>query len=448
MKIKIKKAVESMFNKFNKGDIVAGRLPSRTHWFDIEMKEGEVISVNATQRTIAIKVLKHRNTDIIRRIGYDLPWDNYDLVRRGESGSPFSGSVSVGGFNGIASSSIDWDGVWEKVESHNSGIQTPVAVKPAKKEIDYDNLKSLKKLNDLNGLTNVKQTINEIVAHACTLKWREEAGLKNSAHSLHMIFKGNPGTGKTTVARIIGEIMRETGILKGDKSQPMPFIELIHTDIESPYVGKAEQNVKEKFQEAKGGVIFIDEAYSFVGHSHKQDIVTTIVKLMEDMRDEVLVIAAGYDKDMERFLDFNTGLRSRFTNVVHFEDYTMDELLYIADNMCKDQDYKMDESFISRLKEILEIENKMEHFGNARTVRNIVEKAIRAQGNRLFKASKSTTKPTPEQLMQLTKEDIIYDEKYAIQLTERKQGKEKVQEMVEIATSFSKSKMDKKTNID
>jgi stage V sporulation protein K len=394
------KDVSNMTHKFKVGDIVKGKYRSVDTWADVDMTKGQVTKVSDDGNLISVKILEHNGGDSwvspVGRICVNLPAINYDLVE----GSPF-----------IIVSDLKIGKSADLSKIIGGGSAPRKAEQP--KEIDYDNLESLKKLNDLTGLEGVKRTIKEMVANVRVSKIREKAGLKNTQHSLHMAFKGNPGTGKTTVARIAGEIMVEIGALKKSSDGSIPFVELIHADVESMWVGEADKNIKKKFDQAKGGVLFIDEAYSFVGtHQTKTDMVTTIVKLMEDMRDEVLVIAAGYDEDIEKFLSFNTGLRSRFTNTVHFEDYKMDELILISEYFCKDMDYTMSAGFSEKLKTVLEIEGKMKHFGNARTVRNIIEKAIRVQSNRVL----GIQEPTREQLMELVAEDIVYDETYARQL--------------------------------
>jgi stage V sporulation protein K len=320
-------------------------------------------------------------------------------------------------------------------------LGTRKEVKKEVKEFDLKKIKSLEELNNLNGLDNVKKEINEIMFDAKVAQMREKFKLKNTPKTLHMIFKGNPGTGKTTVARLVGEIMREAGFLKAGKDKDsVPFVEVTHSDFTSKYMGETERYVKQKFEEAKGGILFIDEAYSFVDKGENNQLrnaVALIVKLMEDMRDHVIVIAAGYDEDMEKFLDFNTGLRSRFANVLHFEDYSPEQLVGIAKGFCEERDYSMSTSFVKRLKHVVSIEIKKKHFGNARTVRNIIEKAIRAQSKRVSEVAE----PTRESLMELKDEDIYYDEEYALKLI-KEEGESNIKE--EKAKSFFEKLMKSK----
>jgi stage V sporulation protein K len=240
-------------------------------------------------------------------------------------------------------------------------------------------------LYSMPGMKAVKDQVEQMVSLNRIAKMRKDAGLKHQEQSLHMIFTGNPGTGKTTAARLIGQAFAEMGLLKA-KQDHIPFVEVHHVDVESSLVGEAEKNIAEKFEKARGGVLFIDEAYAFIGRAkHRSDEknMAVIVQKMEDLRDEVLVIAAGYPKEMEEFLDFNPGLRSRFSTVIHFPDYRIDELVEIARMMCAERDYSMSEGFASKLRARLEEERGMRGFGNARTVRNIIEQSIRRHAVRV-----------------------------------------------------------------
>lgn len=236
-------------------------------------------------------------------------------------------------------------------------------------------------------MKGIKDQVEQMIQLSKVNKKREEHGLKCKSQSLHMVFTGNPGTGKTTAARLIGEAFIAMGLLRCDMNQ-IPFIEMTHDDIESPHPGVAEKKVAEKFKEAQGGVLFMDEAYAFLGHSHHQSnekVMAVIIQKMEDFRDEVLVIAAGYPDEMEDFLNYNPGLRSRFSNIIHFPDYETADMVEIAQFICKEQDYAMTEGYERKLAERLEKERKLHGFGNARTIRNIIEQSIRKHSVRVSK---------------------------------------------------------------
>lgn len=270
---------------------------------------------------------------------------------------------------------------------------------------------ALQKLGSLPGMLNIKGQVEQIIQFNKISKLRSQHGLKALPQSNHMVFTGSPGTGKTTAARLIGEAFAAMGILKsaarknGDK---IPFIEIHHADVTSKYVGDAEKSIQKKFKEARGGVVFIDEAYAFGGGESSSDskssekVIAAIVQLMEDMRDEIMVIAAGYSREMDKFLDSNPGLRSRFNNTVHFPDYSVPDMVQIAQTMLTERDYRADNEYLGLLSNRLWQEKDKKGFGNARTVRNIIEQSIRLQSVRVAQL----TNPSRENLMVLTKTDL------------------------------------------
>jgi stage V sporulation protein K len=267
---------------------------------------------------------------------------------------------------------------------------------------------ALEKLGRLPGMFEVKKQVEQIIQFNRVSKLRERHGLRNDQQSMHLVFTGNPGTGKTTAARLIGEAFASMGLLKSDEKREghVPFVEIHQADITSKFVGDSEKNIVNKFKKARGGVIFIDEAYSFIGgdSKHKTDekIVATIVQLMEDLRDEVMVIAAGYAKEMDEFLDSNPGLRSRFSNTVDFPNYSVPDMMAIAQSMFGEREYVANKEYLSKLADRLHIEKDKKGFGNARTVRNIVEQSIRIQSVRLSRMSN----PSREDLLTVTVLDI------------------------------------------
>jgi stage V sporulation protein K len=280
---------------------------------------------------------------------------------------------------------------------------------------------ALRRLGSMPGMADVKAQVEQIIQFSRVSTMRKKQGLKSQPQTNHMVFTGNPGTGKTTAARLIGEAFARMGLLcRNPRSSDdgIPFIEIHHADVIHPHVGQAERTIKEKFKQARGGVIFIDEAYAFVdGESnHKQDdkVVAAVVQLMEDMRDEIMVIAAGYPEDMESFLNSNPGLRSRFPNRVHFPDYSVPDLIQVAKQMLDDQEFTAASDYTEALASVLWIEKAKPNFGNARTVRNHVERSIRKQAVRVSQI----TNPTRADLSTLQGCDLVHDAR-AVRETEK-----------------------------
>lgn len=267
---------------------------------------------------------------------------------------------------------------------------------------------ALNRLGEMPGMYSVKDQVEQMIQFSRIAKLRERHGLKTSRQSNHMIFTGNPGTGKTTAARLIGEAFAAMGLLKTNQSEP-PFIEVHHADVTHPHVGQAEITIKKKFEAARGGVLFIDEAYAFVAGESKymtgEKVIAAIVQLMEDLRDEVVVIVAGYPNEMDEFLDENPGLRSRFPTTIHFPDYSVVDLLQIAQLMLKDQEYQAAPDYLDALGSVLRIEKAKPDFGNARTLRNHVERSIRRQSVRVSQMPS----PSKQDLITLHGLDLVHD---------------------------------------
>lgn len=261
---------------------------------------------------------------------------------------------------------------------------------------------ALDKLAALPGMEHIKEQVEQIIALKKVSEQRMAAGLKTEPQSLHMAFLGNPGTGKTTAARLVGEAFILMGLLKSKHSVP-PFVEVHHSDIESMYVGESEKKMSQKFEQARGGVLFMDEVYAFGGpHHYHKTFLANLVSKIEDMRDEVLVIAAGYKEETQDFLDENPGLRSRFPTIIDFPNYEEQPLLDIADLMAKERDYVVTPSYRRQLLERLTKEKELPSFGNARTVRNILEQSVRLHAKRMM----GIENPNKQTLMELTMLDI------------------------------------------
>ncbi len=249
-------------------------------------------------------------------------------------------------------------------------------------EIDLESLMS--ELNALTGMESVKREINNLVNLLKICKIRQEKGLQLPPTTNHMVFLGNPGTGKTTVARILAKIYRGLGVLsKGH------LVEVDRSGLVASYMGQTGEKVMEVVEKAKGGILFIDEAYALSSNKQEgdfgQEAIDILNKAMEDYRDDLIVIAAGYHDEMQDFLDANPGLRSRFNRTIEFPNYTADELVEIMCNRAKKLDYRLSEDALSFVKakfaKVLAF--PPENFGNARSVRNYLDNVINNQANRL-----------------------------------------------------------------
>ena len=272
--------------------------------------------------------------------------------------------------------------------------------------IDMDSIHEiLSGVDNLIGLGNVKKEIHDMVNMMLINEMRRRKGLKNPVVSRHLVFTGNPGTGKTTIARAIGKIYKTLGILEKGH-----MIETDRSGMVAGYMGQTAEKVTDVVKQAMGGILFIDEAYSLVSENEGdfgQEAINTLLKLMEDNRDNLVVIVAGYDEEMDDFINSNPGLRSRFNRYIHFNDYTDDELLQIFKQYVAEQDYVLEEGIddviMNAIRGIHEAES--ENFGNARSMRNYFEKVISNQANRLIAVSASNFDDTDE-LMMIRKEDF------------------------------------------
>jgi len=282
-----------------------------------------------------------------------------------------------------------------------------------KKNPDRDNVGAddleivLAQLNDLVGMKNVKEDIQTQINLLKIKKMRQAKGLVNTPVTLHSVFCGPPGTGKTTVARLMGKIYKSLGLLKSGH-----LIETDRSGLVAGYIGHTAAKVNELVDSAIDGVLFIDEAYALksegANNDFGQEAIDTLLKRMEDCRGRLVVIVAGYTEEMSRFIDANPGLKSRFSKYFYFDDYQPEELLAIFEKICHKNEFILPpESKNILLKNFSEIYQKRDKsFGNGREVRNIFEKAIERQANRLVKLSSGVTK---EMMMTIMPEDIDRD---------------------------------------
>ncbi|MFC7372262.1 stage V sporulation protein K [Fictibacillus iocasae] len=267
-------------------------------------------------------------------------------------------------------------------------------------------IKIEKELNKLVGMDDFKYFVKEIYAWLYINKCRQEWGLKTEKQALHMMFKGNPGTGKTTVARLLGQLFHDMNVLtKGH------LIEAERADLVGEYIGHTAQKTRDLIKKASGGILFIDEAYS-LGRGGEKDFgkeaVDTLVKAMEDQQHSFILILAGYSQEMDRFLKLNPGLPSRFPLIMEFPDYSVNELMEIGMRMVEEREYVMTRECASKLKQHLQrvvLEQGKSSFSNGRYVRNLVEKGIRKQSVRLLKELRHDKKT----LMTLLSDDLVLD---------------------------------------
>ena len=236
------------------------------------------------------------------------------------------------------------------------------------------------------GLQSVKQEVSTLINSIKIRKIRQEKGLKVPDVSNHLVFCGNPGTGKTTVARLLSKIYRKLGILSQGH-----LIEVDRSDLVAGYVGQTAIKTREVIEKAKGGILFIDEAYSLASDSDNDfggEAVDILLKNMEDCRADLIVIAAGYTDEMEKFLSMNPGFRSRFNKFIDFADYSAEELYLIFVKMCNKYDYSLSNNALEYVKTFFSdtINSKPINFSNGRFVRNYFEKVIENQSNRIAMA--------------------------------------------------------------
>ena len=259
----------------------------------------------------------------------------------------------------------------------------------------------LAELDGYIGLQTVKEEVHNLINMASVYQLRRQHDLPTTDMSLHLVFTGNPGTGKTMMARMMARIYRSLDILSRGQ-----LVEVDRSGLVAGYVGQTVIKTQKVIEKAMGGVLFIDEAYALNGRSENdfgQEAIDTILKAMEDHRDDLVVIVAGYTDLMDRFIHSNPGLESRFNRFLLFDDYTTDEMVEIFRMQCKKGCYQLTEEAQPLIRDYIAEESADDSFGNARGVRNLFEHVLVAQNNRLATMEKITR----EDLMTITADDVL-----------------------------------------
>ena len=259
---------------------------------------------------------------------------------------------------------------------------------------------------ELVGLAPVKRRIREIAAFLVVSRARARLGLESAAPSLHMSFTGNPGTGKTTVALRMAQILHRLGYLRKGH-----LVSVTRDDLVGQYIGHTAPKTKEVLKRAMGGVLFIDEAYYLYRPENERDYgqeaIEILLQVMENQRDDLVVILAGYKDRMDTFFRSNPGMSSRIAHHIEFPDYTGEELLEIALRMAGQMNYRFDEAGVAALREYIELRARQPHFANARSMRNALDRARLRHANRVFDASLRTDVPLrAEDLSRLDEADV------------------------------------------
>ncbi|AIY73466.1 ATPase [Bacillus anthracis] len=267
---------------------------------------------------------------------------------------------------------------------------------------DYTFEELMEQLNRLIGMPQLKQDIQNIVNLIKIQQMRSSKGMKTVAMSRHLVFTGNPGTGKTTVARLLSQIYQKLGILNSGH-----LVEVDRAGLVAGYVGQTAIKTDEVIKKAIGGVLFIDEAYTLSNDDFGKEAIDTILKRMEDYREELIVIVAGYPDKMLSFIQSNPGLESRFNKYIQFDDYLPQELVQIFEMMCVEQNYCVDQKALDKVYTYAEKQftNRNDNFSNARLMRNVFEQTITNQANRLVVAPIENI--TEDELSLITVEDVL-----------------------------------------
>ena len=335
-----------------------------------------------------LDVIRTMTENNLNRMGTDF-WGNPYPTLKVDGGKPEAPKPAAPPESGGAGNSAASTG--------NDDTQAPPAETAPPEKIE--DLKT--ELDAYIGLAAIKREVSNLINMVQVYKLRRENDLPTTDLSLHMVFSGNPGTGKTTIARMMARIYHSLGILS--KGQ---LVEVDRSGLVAGYVGQTAIKTSKVIESALGGVLFIDEAYSLNGRAENDfglEAIDTILKAMEDHRDDLVVIVAGYDGLMDDFIHSNPGLESRFNRYLHFDDYSVDEMMQIFELQCKKGCYEMEEETRGLVRDFIQEENTNSiSFGNARGVRNLFEQILVNQSNRLA-AMESVTR---DDLMKITPHDV------------------------------------------
>lgn len=389
------KWLANIFNKEITDDLTSGNVVSKLD----EHSETECNNVLDTLKAVAKFMIDQHEcsvTDIRQRFGMGYAESRKCMEALEEMGI-------VGVFNEDMSRDIlvededELEGIFREYESGGKSLgamsktmDRPTAYSYTEPDNSQTDNTNIAKLASLIGLESVKSEVRTLANFVVIQNERAERGLKTSDVSYHCVFTGNPGTGKTTVARILAGIYKDLGILKKGH-----LVETDRSGLVAEYVGQTAVKTNQIIDSALDGVLFIDEAYSLISESgvdFGKEAVATLLKRMEDDRERLVVILAGYTNEMAAFINSNPGLQSRFTRYIEFQDYRADELLQIYQKNLKDYDYQINDDAFEKLRHIVEhaVANKDRNFGNARYVRNLFERTLQNQANRLSTVPKLT----------------------------------------------------------